>query len=115
MSRLRSGSQFNAALHTANTIARKNKPMTINPVAEGHYRIRIAGAKSDIANAISNGKKCHYVQIGGELFDFESLEAAKKFVGGKGLVADLQSLDFGTDPPEADEETVAEREDDNPV
>ena len=89
--------------------------MTINSVADGHYRIRKAGANSDISNAISNGKKCHYVQIGGELFDFENLEEAKKFVEGKGLVADSKSLDFGAAPSEQGDETVAGGDDDDPV
>lgn len=80
----------------------------INSVDDGHYRIRIAGAKSDIANAISNGKKCHYVQIGVELFNFDSLEDAIKFVDGKGLVADSRSLDFGADAAESNDEAVAE-------
>ena len=86
--------------------------MTINSVADGHYRIRSAGANSDIANRISNGKKCHYVQIGVELFDFASLEDAKKFVEGKGLIADSRSLDFGEQPPEPDSEASKESADD---
>ena len=78
--------------------------MTISSVANGYYRIRTAGANSDIANQISNGKKCHYVQIGIELFDFTSLDEAKQFVNGKGLIADSRSLDFGEQPPEPDSE-----------
>ena len=76
--------------------------MPINSVADGHYRIRQAGAKSDIANSLSNGKKCHYVQIGIDMTGFDNLEAAQKFVEGKGLVADSMSLDYGVkpDPPE---------------
>ena len=80
--------------------------MTINSVADGYYRIRSAGANSDIANRISDGKKCHYVQIGVELFDFTSLEDAKKFVEGKGLIADSRSLDFGEQPTAPDSETT---------
>ena len=64
-------------------------------VANGCYRIRQAGAKSQIANLISNGKKCHYVQIGSEKTPFGSLEEAIEFVQGKGLEADKMSLDFG--------------------
>ena len=82
--------------------------MTINSVANGYYRIRTAGANSEIANQISNGKKCHYVQIGVELFDFASLEEAKKFVEGKGLIADSRSLDFGEEPAESDSEASDE-------
>lgn len=52
---------------------------------------------------ISNGKKCHYVQIGIELFHFTNLEDAKEFVAGKGLVADPMSMDFGVQPTEATE------------
>ncbi|QEG22212.1 hypothetical protein [Mariniblastus fucicola] len=79
-----------------------------NPVAEGHYRIRKAGAKSEIAKAISNGKKCHYVQIGIDLFNFDNLDEAIEFVADKDLVADVMSLDFGMDhdAPEETEETV---------
>lgn len=69
--------------------------MTTNTVPDGHYRIRQAGAKSDIANQISNGKKCHYVQIGIELTRFDNLEDAMEFVEGKELQADPMSLDFG--------------------
>ena len=82
--------------------------MAINSVADGYYRIRSAGANSDIANQISNGKKCHYVQIGVELFDFTSLEDAKKFVEGKGLIADSRSLDFGETPSEVQVEDSSE-------
>lgn len=91
--------------------------MTNNSLPEGHYRIRKAGAKSDIANSISNGKKCHYVQIGLELFDFKSLEDARKFVEGKGLVADSMSLDFGANPsePNGGDEAVANGGDDADV
>ena len=83
--------------------------MTTAAVPDGFYRIRQAGAKSDIANLISNGKKCHYVQIGLDLANFDSLESAMEFVEGKGLKADPMSLDFGKkpDPPE-------EKKDDEP-
>lgn len=85
--------------------------MSVNSVADGFYRIRQAGAKSDIANSISNGKKCHYVQIGIELTACASLESAQEFVEGKGLEADPMSLDFGVkaDPPapEAGEDEAA--------
>lgn len=79
--------------------------MQSNPVADGHYRIRKAGAKSDIAKSISNGKKCHYVQIGVELVAFDNLDAAIEFVQDKDLVADSMSLDFGMEPaaPEVEE------------
>lgn len=82
--------------------------MSANPVADGHYRIRKAGAKSEIAKAISNGKKCHYVQIGIEMTGFSNLEDAIEFVADKDLVADRMSLDFGMKPaePEAEEEVV---------
>ena len=86
--------------------------MKSNSVADGHYRIRTAGAKSDIANSISNGKKCHYVQIGIDLQAFDSLDAAKKFVEGKGLEADSMSLDFGVEPEKPEDEAAAEAEDD---
>ena len=78
--------------------------MSANPVAPGHYRIRKAGAKSDIAKSISNGKKCHYVQIGIELVAFDKLEEAMEYVADKDLVADAMSLDFGIEPqaPEAE-------------
>ena len=82
--------------------------MSINSLPVGTYRIRQAGAKSEVANLISNGKKCHYVQIGTELFDFESLVDAQKFVSGKGLVADSMSMDFGSecaDPGDDDADT----------
>lgn len=81
--------------------------MSSNPVADGHYRIRKAGAKSDIAKAISNGKKCHYVQIGIEMVGFPNLEEAIEYVADKDLVADRMSLDFGMKPAAA-EEVVAE-------
>lgn len=82
--------------------------MTANPVADGHYRIRKAGAKSDIAKSISNGKKCHYVQIGIELVAFDNLDEAIEFVQGKDLVADSMSLDFGMEAaaPEVEEATA---------
>ncbi len=80
--------------------------MTNNSVPDGHYRIRLAGAKSDIANAISDGKKCHYVQIGIELTKVDSIDDAKEFVKGKGLIADAQSLDYGEKPAEPEEEVV---------
>ena len=83
--------------------------MSTNSVADGHYRIRKAGAKSDIAKSISNGKKCHYVQIGIDRHVFENLEDALEYVDGKGLVADSMSLDFGMKKPEPPkEEAVAE-------
>jgi len=85
--------------------------MTTNPVAEGHYRIRKAGAKSDIAKAISNGKKCHYVQIGIDLTPFDNIEDAMEFVAGKDLVADSISLDFGVKPAEPEESEDAEADD----
>ena len=85
--------------------------MTSIPVADGHYRIRKAGAKSDIAKSISNGKKCHYVQIGIELTPFDSLEESIEYVQGKDLVADRMSLDFGV-KPEPPEEAAADAEDD---
>ena len=108
-------SQFNAASTWRIQSPERMKLMTMKTVADGHYRIRKAGANSDIANAVSNGKKCHYVQIGVELFDFENLEEAKKFVEGKGLIADSQSLDFGTDQTKPHDEIVKECEDDKPV
>lgn len=73
--------------------------MQINAIPDGTYRIRQAGAKSEVANLISNGKKCLYVQIGAELFNFDSLEDAKEFVAGKDLIADRMSLDFGVVEP----------------
>ncbi len=85
--------------------------MQSNPVAEGNYRIRKAGAKSDIAKSISNGKKCHYVQIGIELFNFGNLEEAIEFVEGKGLVADPMSLDFGAKPSKPDDNDDDEDDD----
>jgi len=78
--------------------------MSSNPVADGHYRIRKAGAKSDIAKAISNGKKCHYVQIGIEMVGFPNLEEAIEYVADKDLVADRMSLDFGMAPAVVEEE-----------
>jgi len=83
---------------------------TSTVVANGYYRIRQAGAKSQIANLISNGKKCHYVQIGSEQTAFGSLEEAMEFVEGKGLEADAMSMDFGIKPAEPEAET-AEPED----
>lgn len=89
--------------------------MTINSVADGYYRIRSAGANSDIANQISNGKKCHYVQIGVELFGFTSLEDAKEFVEGKGLIADSKSLDFGEPLPEPESEKPEQGDGDSAI
>lgn len=88
--------------------------MSSIPVADGKYRIRKAGAKSQIANSIYNGKKCHYVQIGIELTGFGSLEDAQEFVADKGLEADKMSLDFGItpEPPEEETEDETEAEDD---
>ena len=86
--------------------------MTSIPVADGHYRIRKAGAKSDIAKSISNGKKCHYIQIGIELTPFDSLEESIEYVQGKDLVADRMSLDFGVKPEPPEEEAAADAEDD---
>lgn len=86
-------------------------------VANGCYRIRQAGAKSDIANMISDGKKCHYVQIGSEKTPFGSLEEAIEFVQDKGLEADRMSLDYGMKkaPPaeESPEEDVAAESDES--
>lgn len=84
--------------------------MQSNPVADGHYRIRKAGAKSDISKSIWNGKKCHYVQIGIELTGFANLEEAMEFVADKDLVADRMSLDYGMKPAEPEEEEVDEEE-----
>lgn len=87
--------------------------MSSIPVADGHYRIRKAGAKSDIARSISNGKKCHYVQIGIEMVGFPTLDEAIEFVADKDLVADRMSLDFGIKPAEpAEVEEVEETEED---
>jgi len=79
---------------------------TSSTVANGCYRIRQAGAKSQIANQISNGKKCHYVQIGSEQTAFGSFEDCVEFVEGKGLEADPMSMDFGKKKaaPEAEPE-----------
>jgi len=90
----------------------KDHTMSANPVADGHYRIRKAGAKSEIAKAISNGKKCHYVQIGIEMTGFSNLEDAMEFVADKDLVADRMSLDFGMKPAEPEVEETEEVEDD---
>jgi len=86
-------------------------------VANGYYRIRQAGAKSEIAVAISNGKKCHYVQIGSDQTPFSTLDEALEFVEGKGLEADRMSMDYGvkkkaldTETPEVPEEPAAEAE-----
>ena len=79
-------------------------------VPNGLYRIRKAGAKSQIAIEISNGKKCHYVQIGIELTRFDNLEDAMEFVEGKELQADPMSLDFGMK-----KEVPAEEKADEPV
>ena len=89
--------------------------MPPSAVPEGSYRIRQAGAKSDISNEVWNGKKCFYVQIGIELSGFESMEKAQEFVAGKDLVPDPMSLDFDLKPepveePAADEEPAAEEE-----
>lgn len=87
---------------------------TSSTVPDGHYRIRQAGAKSQIANSISNGKKCHYVQIGIELTAFGSLEDALEFVDGKDLKADSLSLDFGAKPPQPEpEDSPVESDDEN--
>ncbi len=75
-------------------------------VPNGLYRIRKAGAKSQIAIEISNGKKCHYVQIGSEQTPFDNLEDAIEFVQGKGLEADKMSLDYGMKPAEPEEEVT---------
>ena len=77
---------------------------TSSNVPDGHYRIRQAGAKSQIANSISNGKKCHYVQIGVELTAFANLQDALEFVDGKDLKADSLSLDFGAKPSQPEQE-----------
>jgi len=86
-------------------------------VANGYYRIRQAGAKSEIAVAISNGKKCHYVQIGSDQTPFSTLDEALEFVEGKGLEADRMSMDYGVkkkapepETPEVPEEPAAEAE-----
>ena len=83
---------------------------TSSAVANGRYRIRQAGAKSQIANLISNGKKTHYVQIGSEQTAFATLEDCMAFVEGKGLEADPMSLDFGKKaaPPEPEAEVDAD-------
>jgi len=82
--------------------------MSSIPVADGHYRIRKAGAKSDISKSIWNGKKCHYVQIGIELTGFATLDEAIEFVADKDLVADRMSLDFGMKPAAVEEEAADE-------
>lgn len=84
--------------------------MPINSLPDGTYRIRQAGAKSEVANLVSNGKKCHYVQIGGDLTKVDSYEDALEFVAGKGLIADPMSMDFGVkpEPEEAPEEEPAD-------
>lgn len=83
--------------------------MPVTSIPDGTYRIRQAGAKSEVANMISNGKKCHYVQIGIELFHVANMDEAKEFVAGKGLVADPMSLDFGVEPePVVTEEAPTE-------
>ena len=85
-------------------------------VANGQYRIRQAGAKSQVANEISNGKKCHYVQIGSEKTPFGSMDEALEFVEGKGLEADSLSLDYGKKkapkPAEESSEPTAEASED---
>ncbi len=93
--------------------------MASSVVENGYYRIRQAGAKSEIAVAISNGKKCHYVQIGSDQTPFSTLDEALEFVEGKGLEADRMSMDYGVkkkapEAPEASgetEEAVEETED----
>ena len=80
--------------------------MPINAIPEGTYRIRQAGAKSEIANLVSNGKKCHYVQIGIEITGFDSLESAQEFVADKDLVADKMSMDFGVEKAAPEEEVA---------
>jgi len=82
--------------------------MPVNPIPAGHYRIRKTGAKSEIANLISNGKKCFYVQIGIELFAFDTQELAEEFVAEKELVADRMSLDFGAKPTAPDDSNETE-------
>ena len=84
--------------------------MAASAVPNGQYRIRKAGAKSQIAIEISNGKKCHYVQIGSEQTPFNSLEEAIEFVQGKGLEADKMSLDYGMKPAEPAEATEEDAE-----
>lgn len=89
--------------------------MSIISLPDGTYRIRQAGAKSEVANLISNGKKCHYVQIGGDLTKVDSYEDAVEFVAGKGLVADPMSMDFGVKPEPVEEpadDKAAEENDD---
>lgn len=86
--------------------------MTITSIPDGTYRIRQAGAKSEVANLISNGKKCHYVQIGIELFHVASFDEAREFVAGKGLTADPMSMDFGVEPDPPAEETEEVEADD---
>lgn len=90
--------------------------MSSIPVADGKYRIRKAGAKSQISNSVYNGKKCHYVQIGIEVTGFANLEDAQEFVASKDLEADKMSLDFGMKPvseevEETEEEVVEEETD----
>ena len=82
--------------------------MPVNPLPAGQYRIRKTSAKSEIANLISKGKKCFYVQIGIELVAFEAQEQAEEYVAGKELVADRMSLDFGVKPSAPDDNNDAE-------
>jgi len=84
--------------------------MPLTALPDENYRIRQAGAKSEIANQISNGKKCFYVQIGTDLSSFASLELAQEFVKGKGLVPDAMSLDYGMKAEPEDTEAEAETE-----
>lgn len=82
-------------------------------VAKGFYRIRQCGAKSQIAIAINNAKKCFYVQIGSEQTPFPNIDEAIEFASGKGLEPDSMSLDKGRKKlveaePAADEPTTEE-------
>lgn len=82
--------------------------MPVNPLPAGQYRIRKTSAKSEIANLISEGKKCFYVQIGMKLVAFETQEQAEAYVADKVLVADRMSLDFGSTPAAPDDNSDAE-------
>ena len=82
--------------------------MPVNAIPDGTYRIRQAGAKSEVANMISEGKKCFYVQIGVELTRCANMDEAKEFVADKGLVADTMSLDFGEPAQPAEEPAATE-------
>jgi hypothetical protein len=88
---------------------------TSTVVANGFYRIRQAGAKSQIAIAIHNGKKCHYVQIGSEQTPFANLEDCLEFVEGKGLEADKMSLDYGKKKAPPAEEAATEETTEEPT